>query len=122
MSADVNEAERAYRDGQIDAKLAAHEAHLGTINGSIERTGAILTTLERAIEKVSDQVLGLTILMPKIHSIETEVETAKRVAEALRLKALEERTTWDRYRTLIAWSLGVLIALTTLTNLTLNHL
>lgn len=123
MSDEVNPAEqRAYREGVVDQKLAAHSVHFSDINGSIGKLATAVVEVEKTVARIGDQVHGLVLTMPSIQKLAAETassaETAQRVAEALRAKTEAERTTWDRYRGIVAWSLGVLIATVTIANFT----
>lgn len=113
---------RAYRDGMVDQKLASHDAHFSDINGSLERSASSLVEVEKAVARIGDQVQGLVLTMPSLERLAadtaTSAETAHQVAEALRAKTAADKTTWDRYRGIVAWGLGVLIASVTIANFT----
>lgn len=123
MPEGMSEGERsAYRDGQVDAQLDQHEKHLRAINGSIDRTATTLVKLERAIDLLSDKLTGILLVMPQIQTIAEKQTLEEEIDRAFRQKELDSQTTWNRYRAIVAWGLGVVVALVTSTNLFLNHL
>lgn len=123
MPHSMSEAERsAYRDGQVDAQLEQHEKHLRAINGSIDRTATTLIKLERSVDTLSDKLTGILLVMPQIQTIAEKQTLEVEVARALHQRAVDGQTTWSRYRAIVAWGVGVLVALVTSANFALNHL
>lgn len=120
MPTDAAEIERAYRQGQVDAKLEQHDDHLKAINGSQARMANILDTLSSAVDKLGDQMTGLLVVMPRIQTVAERQIQAEEVASALKKKNLEDQTTWERRRSLVAWSLGSVIGCAAVTNLVLR--
>jgi hypothetical protein len=114
------EEDRAYREGQVNERLRGHDEHLKRINGSIERTAHALEEVARKSDRMDDKLTGLLLVMPKIQTVAEKQLQAEEVAEALKQKHLDEQTAWDRWRNIVAWSLGSVIALVTISNLILR--
>lgn len=114
------EEDRAYREGQVNERLRGHDEHLKRINGSIERFADALETVARNQDRTDDKVTGLMLVMPKIQTVAEKQIHAEEVAEALKQKTIAEQTAWDRWRGIVAWGLGTVIALATITNLILR--
>lgn len=121
MPEGVNEEEeRAYRAGRVDQKLATHDRHFAAINGSVAEAAAAMVEVQKAVARLIDTVTPLVQTIPTLERIaretSTSAETAKQVAAALAEKTEAERSTWDRYRNIAAWALGVVIASVTIAN------
>lgn len=99
--------ELSYRDGVVDARLAAHDEHFRQINGSIERSTATIGGLERSMDKLTDKITELISIVPKVQTIEEERIKALAAANALKEKAAENLSFWERQRSKFAWGLGV---------------
>jgi hypothetical protein len=116
----TQEEDRAYREGQVNERLRGHDEHLKRINGSIERTAHALEDVARKTDRMDDKLTGLLLVMPKIQTVADKQLHAEEVAATLKQKNLDDQTTWDRYRNIVAWSLGTVIALVTISNLILR--
>lgn len=86
--------ERARWEGTVDSRLAAHDHRFAVINGAIER-------LADAVDKLT-------------HQQALAIEVAKALAE----QHEQARTRWKGWREIVAWTLGVIIAVASVATLT----
>lgn len=115
---------RAYRDGQVDAKIEQHEARLDAINGSVARTATALAELVEAVHSLrADFNLAEQHRKEKDGIVDMMYEdriTALSTAKALRENSDRQRVRWEGWRGKTAWALGVIISISVVANLALR--
>lgn len=79
--------------GQISARLAGHDRHFESINGSIAKVGAELHVITMAVQRLADQAVARDA---------TTVATAKALREADETRRANEGDTWTPWQRMFA--------------------
>ena len=86
--------------GKIDARLAGHDQHFATINGSLEKVASELHELKLAVQRLGDQAVSRDA---------TVVTTAAALKDAEDARRSKSEQTWSPFAKTIT-VLGVCIA------------
>jgi septal ring factor EnvC (AmiA/AmiB activator) len=115
---------RAYRDGQVDAKIEQHEARLDAINGSVARTATALAELVEAVHSLRQDFNNAEEHRKEkdavIDMINEDRITALSTAKALRENSDLTRVRWEGWRGKVAWTLGIVTAVCVVGNFILH--
>ena len=115
---------RAYRDGQVDAKIEQHQARLDAINGSVARTATSLAELVEGVHGLRADIDSLKThhesIQPVIDQLMLDRVRALTAAETVADDAEKARKRWEGWRGKTAWTLGVIISVSVVLNLALK--
>lgn len=73
--------ERGQIAGKIEARLAGHDQHFATINGSIEKVAKELATLTLAVQRLGDQAISRDATVITTAAALKDAEAARRNAD-----------------------------------------
>lgn len=64
--------------GKIDARLAGHDKHFATINGSLEKWATELHTLNMQVQRLADQATARDLAVLAAANAEREIDLTRR--------------------------------------------
>lgn len=99
------------RQGRVDERLDGIDQHFDDLNGSIAKTAESLQELKDEVTGQRRDILELTSsvreVVPQVRQLVAEGIGTKQVAEALSDRKVAYDSGGDRWRSRVAWTLGL---------------